>query len=602
MTVSIRFVMIVGFCGLLAVSVAAVIVTGVAGALGNTLTLMARDSAQMVEEARRDLETELAPIQNQSAYIADQFAQGRLRFDQPNRLTLALESSMAALPDLAGMLVMDTNAIGFRILGERRNGKLPAVTIGNFQSEPGLAQVIDLARYADKPVWRRPVWIPEIQQTVINLHTPLYRDGEYIGLLIQGKAVADLSSRLRDLEEDKGKIPFLLYGEGHVLAHPGLAELALDVTEEMPLPLVSSFQDAILAEFPNLQEVIFEKYAESENLRMGRTEFADRSYLFSYTEVTGIAADLPIVVGLYVDEARYQDFRDRLRSMILVGIGVLMISGILALLMAKATVRPILALSEASAQVASGNYDNLPVLPKSRMRELREASNAFEAMVHGLKERARILDLFGRVVPEKVAERMLSAPDELAPQTVEATVLFCDMANFTHMTEELGPAKVVAVLNAYFTDIVDVVHGHGGIVTQFQGDAILAVFNLPIADAAHAEKAVNAAREIQAHLAEREYEGRRLSCRIGIATGPLIAANVGAASRMNYTVHGDTVNLAARLEQLNKELGTTILIAGSTAARVRKGGLLSLGERAVRGRDHPIEVFAPLKDTVEAEA
>ncbi|MDW3206977.1 MAG: adenylate/guanylate cyclase domain-containing protein [Alphaproteobacteria bacterium] len=595
MSVSIRFVMIFGFCGLLAISVAAVIITGVAGALGNTLTLMARDSTQMVEEARRNLETELAPIENQSAYIADQFAQGRLRFNHPNRLTIALESSMAALPDLAGMLVLDTKGVGFRILGERRGGKLPAVTVGNFQNEPGLARAIDLARHANRPVWRRPVWVPEIQQTVINLHTPLYHDGEYIGLLIQGKAIADLSGRLRDLADDDGKIPFLLYGEGLVLAHPGLADLALDVTPDDPLPTVANFQDAILAEFPQLEEVIFEKYAEADDLRMGRTEFANRSYLFSYIEVNGIAADLPIVVGLYVDEERYQDFRDRLRSMILVGIGVLILSGIVALLMAKATVRPILALSEASAKIAAGEYDDLPVLPKSRMRELRDASRAFEEMVRGLKERARILDLFGRVVPEKVAERMLSVPDELAPQTVEATVLFCDLAGFTHMTEELGPAKVVAVLNAYFTDIVDVVHSHGGIVTQFQGDAILSVFNLPIADPAHAEKAVSAAREIQAHLASRHFEGRQLSCRIGIATGPLIAANVGAKSRMNYTVHGDTVNLAARLEQLNKELGTTVLVAASTAARVRKGTLLSLGERSVRGLDNPIEVYAPLE-------
>lgn len=594
MTVSIRFVMIFGFCGLLAISVAAVIITGVAGALGNTLTLMARDSTQMVREARRGLETELAPIENQSAYIAEQFAQGRLRFDHPNRLTLALESSLAALPDLAGMLVLDTNGTGFRILGERRDGKLPAVTIGNFKDDPRLDRIIELARHAERPVWRRPAWIREIQQTAINLHTPLYRDGEYIGLLIQGKAVADLSKRLRDLEDDDGKIPFLLYGEGQVLAHPGLADLALDVTEENPLPLVSTFQDAILAEFPNLQEVIFEKYAEADDLRMGRAEFANRSYLFSYTEVSGIAADLPIIVGLYVDEARYQDFRDRLRRMILVGVGVLLISGILALLLAKATVRPIQTLSEASFRVAEGKYDDLPNFPKSHMRELEDATRAFRSMVDGLKERARIMDLFGRVMPQKVAERMLNSPDELAPQTVEATVLFCDMADFTHMTEELGPAKVVAVLNAYFTDIVDVVHDHGGIVTQFQGDAILSVFNLPIADPAHAEQAVTAAREIQQHLATREYEGRRLSCRIGIATGPLIAANVGAKSRMNYTVHGDTVNLAARLEHLNKELGTSILVAASTAARMREGSLLSLGERNVRGRDYPIEVYAPL--------
>ena len=263
-----------------------------------------------------------------------------------------------------------------------------------------------------------------------------------------------------------------------------------------------------------------------------------------------------------------------------------------ALWMARATVRPIQALAKASLHVATGDLDAVDPLPRSRMRELDEAGIAFTHMVQGLKERARIMDLFGRVVPTAVAERMLRSPKELAPQKVEATVLFCDLVGFTALCEGLGADHLVQVLNAYFTDMVDIIQDQGGIVTQFQGDAILAVFNVPLGDHAHPAKAFAAARAMQVHLESHSYLTQLLSIRIGIATGPVIAANVGAASRMNYTVHGDTVNLAARLENLNKTYGTKIILSAETAERSGAQDIKSLGLVEIRGRTQPTEVFA----------
>ena len=202
------------------------------------------------------------------------------------------------------------------------------------------------------------------------------------------------------------------------------------------------------------------------------------------------------------------------------------------------------------------------------------------------------MDLFCRVVPTAVAERMLRSPKELAPQKVEATVLFCDLVGFTTLCEGLETDHLVQVLNAYFTDMVDIIQGQGGIVTQFQGDAILAVFNVPLGDRDHPAKALAAGRAMHLHLENSTFLTQKLAIRVGIATGPVIAANVGAASRMNYTVHGDTVNLAARLENLNKTYGTKIILSAETAERSGALDIMSLGLVEIRGRTQPTEVFA----------
>ena len=599
MTIPIRIVLVVGFCGLLAVSLGIVIYTGVSGALSNTLALIAGNSVRMVEHAEQRLSDELSPIEAQAAWIAENFSTGRLTFDDPQKLRLSLESSMAALPDLAGMVVVDTQGHGFRFLSKWQVVEGPPVQAVSVESDSPLGRAIESAREIKIPVWRRPVWVAELAQTAINLHTPLVRNGQFLGLLIQGKVVADLSDRLRDFDWwGSGATPFLLYDGNQVLAHPSLAEGALNATTEAPLPTVSAFDDPVLQSLPNMAPLQVQDFGEDERFKLGQVFIENRRYLISYAQFSGLAADKPITVGLYVDEDQYRPLRTKIYEMIGASLTVLAISVAITLWLAKQTGQPIRALAAASNRVAAGDLDHVPALPHSRLRELDAASRGFERMVAGLKERERILDLFGRVVPQKVAERMLHAPDGLAPQQAEATVLFCDLAHFTNMTEELGPEKVVTVLNAYFTDLVDVIHTFDGIVTQFQGDAILAVFNLPMADPDHAFKAIEAGTVIQRHLNRQTYEGERLTARIGIATGPLIAAMVGAESRLNYTVHGDTVNVAARLEELNKALDTHILIADSAVnaakaslAAANTPHLKSLGPQIIRGRETPVTVF-----------
>ena len=137
-----------------------------------------------------------------------------------------------------------------------------------------------------------------------------------------------------------------------------------------------------------------------------------------------------------------------------------------------------------------------------------------------------------------------------------------------------------------------IIGAHNGIVTQFQGDGVLATFNVPVEDPNHAANAFRAAEEILACAACREYAGERVQVRIGINTGPIVAGNVGGGGRQSYTVHGDAVNLAARLEALCKTQGTPLLLSAATAKALPGAELIAVGSISVRGLSEPVAVYS----------
>jgi len=204
-------------------------------------------------------------------------------------------------------------------------------------------------------------------------------------------------------------------------------------------------------------------------------------------------------------------------------------------------------------------------------------------------------DLSRFVAPE-VAERISTSERGLQPgegEVREATVLFTDIEAFSTFAEKVSPERLVALLNEYFEAISGVVERHGGVITQFQGDAMLITFNTVRDDPDHAAKAVRTAAEIQEMTRERLFgDAVRMRTRCGINTGRIVAGAVGSAERLLYTVHGDEVNIAARLEQLNKKYGTYLLAAESTVRAA--GGEFSfrpVDEITVRGRESATRVY-----------
>jgi len=208
--------------------------------------------------------------------------------------------------------------------------------------------------------------------------------------------------------------------------------------------------------------------------------------------------------------------------------------------------------------------------------------------------RSRVAEVFGRYVPPQVAAEISASGGTLRPETRTATVMFVDIEGFTGIAERVAPETLVVILDTFFDTVTDMVQAEQGVVISFIGDAALAAFNAPLANPDHAASACRAARALLDKVDATAFGGQRLAIRIGIATGEVAAATVGGRGRRAYTLYGDTVNLAQRLEVMNKETGTRHLMSGETwEAAGRPDSFQEVGEVQVQGRARPVRVFGP---------
>ena len=220
------------------------------------------------------------------------------------------------------------------------------------------------------------------------------------------------------------------------------------------------------------------------------------------------------------------------------------------------------------------------VLTAERQREIASEQQRF------------VRETFGKYVPDSVVTQILTDRGQLVPQKRPATVLFADLEGFTDLSERVSPEVLLRLLNEFFEEAGRIITSHGGTINQFQGDALLASFNVPVADEDHAYHAVCAAKRLVSKVASKEFEGEKLRVRIGVNTGDVAAGAVGSSERLSYTILGDCVNVAARLEQLNKQTGTQILMTAKTAQAVH--GVLEVklvGEFEVRGISRPMKLY-----------
>lgn len=293
----------------------------------------------------------------------------------------------------------------------------------------------------------------------------------------------------------------------------------------------------------------------------------------------------------FADRLEALQMLDLRQAFLLDMIGAVAMTGVAVVFIRRGLVRPLEGLLAGVQRVDAG--DLRAYAPVVSDDELGLLTDRFNRMVGQLREKEFLRATFGRYVPERVAEAILANRGTLEPQQRLATILFTDIQDFTQIAEGLPPARLVALLNEYFSRLMEIVERYGGVVTQLQGDALLVSFNVPLEDPAHAANAVRAALEIERSINQRTFGDRvRFITRVGINTGRVIAGPVGAEHRLIYTVHGDAVNLAARLEALNKEHGTRILISESTQQLAGGGfAFAALGEATVRGRSEPVPVY-----------
>jgi len=259
---------------------------------------------------------------------------------------------------------------------------------------------------------------------------------------------------------------------------------------------------------------------------------------------------------------------------------------------------PVQALVAAMRRVLTGDFRQR--LTVTREDEIGFLASSFNEMVAGLEEREQIKDTFGRFVSHEVAAAVLGGKLPLGGEWREVTILFQDVRGFTSVAERIDPPVLVGIVNRLFTEMVAAVEAQGGIIRQFTGDGVMALFGAPVAHGDDPARAVRAALDmlvrlpsLNAQLAVENLPVLRIG--IGIHTGDVIAGRFGPDSRSEYSVIGDAPNLASRIEGLNKELQSELLISAETAARL--GNEFQFGRRAVlavKGKEHPVEVVEVL--------
>ena len=582
---SVTTVAVFGLGALVALAAGGVLWLGLGSAAESTQRLIHERSDAVLDSLERELGSRLEPISEQARWISSLVADGRLDLEDQGGTDAFMFGALAATPQVAGIAFFRPDGTG------RAWYRGTRVAISEDRSrDPNFHRWMMTGKQATTATWRDPVWLDTLEKAAVLHDSPLHRNGRFVGMFGQVVLTEELS---RDLTGNAPPhtTPFVLHQGVNVLAHPELVGWSpLGTGELRPLATVEEVGDPVLAALGTDASREGQWLIRSgPGIDVSWVEIDDEWHLVlernmpRYGEWT---------VGVHINVSTSEDRTvQHMLQAAAAGCAVLVIAVVLAVLVGRRVSRPVRAIAAAARVVEGNRLDDVRTLRPSWIREMDDANRSFNRMVEGLRERQVIRRTLGRYVPEKIAHELLSAGGRIEPTEVRATVLFCDLVGFTSLTETLGPTGIVEVLNGWFSRMTEVLERRNGTVIQFQGDALLATFNIPVADPEHARQAVGAALEMRAATGRIEAQGRALECRIGIATGAVVAGAVGASGRLSYTVYGDAVNLAARLEAMNRERGTAVLLCGDTARGAQDLPVEPAGETTVRGQSVPVRIF-----------
>jgi adenylate cyclase len=305
---------------------------------------------------------------------------------------------------------------------------------------------------------------------------------------------------------------------------------------------------------------------------------------------------LVAVLQRSLEEALASSRRLRAQLLAIFALGLLLSLAGSALVATRVT-RPVADLARAARRIRAGNYGE-PVAVEQR-DEIGALAASFNDMMKGLTERDQVRDLLGRVVAPEIARELLSKEIELGGEERTVTVFFCDVRGFTGIAEREPPERLVRMLNTILTGASAAIEARGGVVEEYMGDGVKALFGAPLEHEDDARRAVLAALDLVAALPQLDREiavlgGSPLAIGIGINTARVVAGRMGSLSRLKYTVVGDGVNLASRLEGLTRRYGVGIVVSESTVASCPDLAFRELDRVRVKGRSASVAIFEPL--------
>jgi adenylate cyclase len=587
LSVSLRLVLTAAIAGLVILAVGSVLFITVRASFENTFSLLNERAIRLLDGMTHEIQKQSERAQEAASAVADLYGNGAFSVGESDRIDPILRTILLSDSVVDGMLIVggDRAPIHYWRMEDGTIVDSPDDVLKNTRLDkmmPG-----DNGEEEEGPYWAPPQQIGASRFQTVSM--PLKRDGQVQGHVIAAIGQQSINRVIAELGRDNRATVFVLGTGNRVIAHSHFPDI---FKKEQEIPL-KEFPDPILAQFATASPI--EEFADAAEQGVEVLESGGRDgSIFIVRELPGFQR--PYLLGAYFSKADMGEELFRLIFALIAGLIGLLAAAIVAILLGSALSKPMRAVANRAAQLADLDIENLVPLPHSRIAEIDRQSQALNRLRLAMQE-------FGRYVPRALVLRLLRSGAE-ATRAVEReiTILFTDLAGFTRLSERMNAADTAATLNSHFDLLCREIEGSGGTVDKFLGDGVMAFWGAPEAEPDHAARAVStAARILDAVSAENEERRMQnlppLRVRIGIHTGRAIVGNIGGGSRQNYTIVGDAVNLAQRLEQLGKELiepdADGIVVVSSDAAKAagNTGRFRPAGTHVLRGREKPVAVL-----------
>ncbi len=582
----ITIILMLAIGGLTAIGGGTVLFISAAASIRNTLDLMRSQAQLTISLIELGVSEHVAPARELIADISSRVARSTLDIYDDAALSATLAGALAPSQQVSGVVVWKPDETGLWVT-RLETGQI-AIEKRLVRDSPGLEEFLDEVAEAKGIRWGEP--FHNEGETFITITGVVQRGGAYGGVVAAGVSLVELSRFVRDLTGEDFNA-FVLYGDDKVLAHSAMLEpdYASRLSQEKPLFSIDEIGDPVLEQFNDLPVA---NMSSEDDFELRDTGERGEGHIILSRSLNAYGP-VPWQIGVHAAVEDVNDEIERLAGSILISLGIFVLSVAAALFLARRIARPIRAVSAAAGKIEKLELDDIEPLPPSYIRELDEQARSFNRMVSGLK-------WFQAYVPQTLVRRLMESTSGPAADVREAelTVMFTDIVGFTPLSESMAPVDVATMLNEHFELLNACIEAEGGTLDKFIGDATMAIWGAPESVPDHAARGCRTALAIRDAMAARQAAGATPSVRVkvGLHVGPLIVGNIGAPTRMNYTVIGDTVNVCSRIEALASEFddgqAAVIVVSGDIVQAVGDAFRFEpLGERSVKGRAQPVEIW-----------
>lgn len=579
---------------LIVLTVGAVIWIQWSAASRNTDSLLRDNATLMLDSIESRIDDHLTPVETYVERMARRAVAGSIALAPRIETRDVLWTSVTAAPQIDSTSILRPDLTELVVDPEHQTAELDVRDHG---ADPRYAALMQRIDRSDGPVWGPALRDSDMDAPAIAVWQGIRRDGALIGAWGATIPIRHLSRLLAELGRELRGTPFIVDGNGMVVAHPKLAQPLPEDRNPAGPGTPDAVDPALIGDLaldrlqgdqgtgtgggpatPSVHEVTVPG--------TGTTYIC---YLRPFTDY-----GLPWRIGTWFDARHFAAPRDRLVRSVAIGLAALVVAVIASVWASRVLLAPVRGIADAAGRMARLDLRSVTPMPRSRLSELDDLAQSFNRMLRGLQA-------FDTYVPRKLVRRLIDDPASLESDEREVSVLFTDIVGFTTMAEGQAPQEVAEMLNDHFRVIGTCIEKFGGTIDKFVGDSLMAFWGAPERMDNTAEKASAAALELSEAL---RFENRRRAAdgkppvriRVGIHTGRVLVGNIGAPGRVDYSIVGDTVNAAQRIESLAGDLisedPVTIMISEPVARQLPADmPYVEVGTASLKGRRRPVKVY-----------